>query len=59
MRLVDKDCNIFDVYLMGFNNNDWMLMMKLFVILEEKLDNLMICDWFDEYFFEMNFWFMW
>ena len=60
-RLVDRNGIIQDVSSMGFNNADRMLLGKLMITPEEKLDNMTIENWFElsPHFFETNFWYMW
>ena len=60
-RLIDKFGMIQDVSSMGFNNKDRLLLGKLIITPESKLDNLTIEDWFKSspHFFETNFWYMW
>lgn len=60
-RLVDKHGVIQDVKSMQFHNMDRMLMSKLLLTPEEKLDNVTIEEWFQEspHFFTTNFWYMW
>lgn len=60
-RLIDKDGVIQDVRSMGFNTKDRLLLGKLMVTAEEKLDDLTIEDWFKDspHFFTTNFWYMW
>ena len=60
-RLVDKYGIIQDVTSMGFNNADRMVLGKLMITPEEKLDDKTIENWFNHtpHFFETNFWYMW
>lgn len=60
-RLVDSNGKIPNVKSMGFNTQDRLVLGKLMLTPEEKLDNLRICDWFEKtpHFFETNFWYMW
>ncbi|MFV0210187.1 oleate hydratase, partial [Empedobacter falsenii] len=56
---VSKDGNRLHVTDMGFNTQDRMKFLKLFFADENDLDNVTICDWFDDHFFTTNFWYMW
>lgn len=60
-RLVDKNGQILDVTKMGFSKDDRMMLGKLLVTPEEKLDDITIEEWFAEtpHFFTTNFWYMW
>ena len=55
------DLYIQDVTTMGFKNDDRMLLGKLMITPEDKLDDMTIQDWFrsSPHFFETNFWYMW
>lgn len=60
-RLVNKYGDKLNVHSMGFNMADRIALLKLMVTPEKKLDNLRICDWFENtpHMFETNFWYMW
>ncbi|WP_020596159.1 oleate hydratase [Spirosoma panaciterrae] len=58
-RLIDKNGRILDAHSMGFDHDDRMKLLKLFMTDENELDNITIRDWFDDHFFTTNFWYMW
>jgi oleate hydratase len=60
-RLIDKDGKIVDVKSMGFHNEERMLLAKLMLTPEAKLDDMSIQEWFEKspHFFDTNFWYMW
>ncbi|MGL4737195.1 MAG: oleate hydratase [Cellulosilyticaceae bacterium] len=60
-RLIDQEGVIQDVSGMGFDNQDRLLLGKLMITTEDKLDDLTIEDWFQDspHFFTTNFWYMW
>lgn len=60
-RLINKDGKILDVHSMGFNTKDRLLLGKLMLMPENKLDDRTIEEWFEQskHFFTTNFWYMW
>lgn len=60
-RLINKDGKILDVHSMGFNTKDRLLLGKLMLMPEAKLDDMTIEEWFknSKHFFTTNFWYMW
>ncbi|WP_029505155.1 oleate hydratase [Lachnoclostridium phytofermentans] len=60
-RLINKDGKILDVRSMGFHRKDRLLLGKLMLMPESKLDDMTIEGWFKEskHFFTTNFWYMW
>ncbi len=60
-RLINKDGKILDVHSMGFNTKDRLLLGKLMLTPESKLDDMTIEEWFKDskHFFSTNFWYMW
>lgn len=60
-RLINKDGKILDVHSMGFHTKDRLLLGKLMLMPESKLDDMTIEGWFKDskHFFTTNFWYMW